>query len=406
MSGLFDDLEESDLDAMAFADDAEGSGAVERLVDAAAPAAILSPRQQAALAGHEETEKALLEAWQSGRLPHAMILAGPEGIGKATLAYRLARFVLAQGGAAGSGAAGLFGAETAPHDLSVPEKDAVFRRVASGGHADLLVIERGFDDKKGRMKTSISAEDARQITPFMRKTAGEGGWRVVIVDGAEDLNVFSQNALLKILEEPPPRALLILTTTQPGRLLPTTRSRCRLFHLHPLSDKTVADLVDRQIQGLSPQEKDMLVRVAEGSIGRALSFHADGGVDLYKQLLAVAENLPDLDMLRVHDLADKLGRGNDAAFGLIEDILTGWCGHIARLEARDADIMADIFPGDGPVFDQWRRRVRPGHFLEAGDALRALFGAARGFHLDKRQAIIHAFLTLQDPRQAVPLQAL
>lgn len=386
MSGLFSDMEEDDFDTMADAAMGEAD------VAASGSAEPVGVRANPDLFGHEEAEAQLLADFNAGRMPHAIILAGPAGIGKATLAYRLARFMLSQGDEGDS----LFGAPAAPETLAIDSKNPVFSRVASGGHADLLVIERAFDDKKGKLKKNISAEDARSIAPFLRKTAAEGGWRVVIVDGAEDLNPTSQNALLKILEEPPSKALLILTTTQPGAFLPTIRSRCRMVHLKPLEDSIVEKLLLRSHPTLSIQEKSILLRVGAGSIGKAQQFYADDGITVYKSLLAVAQNMPQIDMVQVHDIADKLGRGSEDVFALVEEIMTGWCDHITRAAARGMAPI-DILPGDSALFAVWQSSFAPGHFLQAGDKLRQLFSACVRFNLDKRQTIISAFMVLQNP---------
>src|SRR5215469_13580615 len=164
----------------------------------AAPA-VPAPRENAALLGHEAAEAALLGAYRSGRLPHAWLFSGPRGIGKATLAFRFARFVLA-----GGGEGGLFAA--APTTLAMPPTHPVFRRVASGGHADLLVVERGLDSKRRKLRSEIVVDDTRAIAGFLRLTPAEGNWRVVIVDGADLMNRNAANALLKTLEEPPQKA--------------------------------------------------------------------------------------------------------------------------------------------------------------------------------------------------------
>lgn len=384
MSGLFSDMED-DFDTMADA-------AMDDVDAGAASADPLTPRGNPDLFGHEAVEAQLLADFNAGRMPHAIIFAGAGGIGKATLAYRLARFVLSQADDGDS----LFGAPAVPETLAVDAKNEVFKRVASGGHADLLVIERAFDEKKGKLKKNISAEDARSIAPFLRKTAAEGGWRVVIVDGAEDLNSASQNALLKILEEPPSKALLILTTTQPGAFLPTIRSRCRMVNLKPLDDATVEKLLLRSHPSLSVQEKSILLRIGAGSIGKAQQFYADDGITVYKSLLAVAQNIPQIDMVQVHDIADKLGRGSEDVFALVEEIMTGWCDHITRAAAR-GHAPVDILPGDSAIFTLWQSSFAPTHFLQAGDKLRQLFNACIRFNLDKRQTIISAFMVLQNP---------
>ncbi|MGZ0246682.1 MAG: DNA polymerase III subunit delta', partial [Alphaproteobacteria bacterium] len=167
----------------------------------------LLPRENAELVGHDHAEREILDAWTAGRLHHAWLISGPKGIGKATLAYRFARFILAGGGgAAPDQGTALFGAgemPTAPASLAVDVEHAVFRRVAANGHGDLQVIERGMTDDGKRMQTVIPVEKIRGVGHTMSLTAGEGGWRIIIVDGAEEMNPNAANALLKVLEEPP-----------------------------------------------------------------------------------------------------------------------------------------------------------------------------------------------------------
>ncbi|MBC7801304.1 MAG: AAA family ATPase, partial [Gemmatimonadaceae bacterium] len=168
----------------------------------------MEPRANPLLLGHAAAEAAMDDAIRARRVHHAWLLTGLEGIGKATCAYRFARRLLA-----GTGAA---------HDPDSP----LFRRVAAGTHADLLTIERAWDDKRKRKRSEIVVDSARGAAEFLRLTPAEGGWRIVVVDGAEHLNRNAANALLKILEEPPARAVLLLVCAAPGRLLPTIRSRC------------------------------------------------------------------------------------------------------------------------------------------------------------------------------------
>jgi len=176
----------------------------------AAPAEPIAPppRANPDLLGHQAAETELRRLFDSGRMPHALLLSGPRGIGKATLAFRLARFALAQGAGEEAGPS-LFG-EDGGAGLAIPSDSGVFRRIASGGHADLLTVERAYDPRRRRMRGEIVVGDTREISTFLRLTPAEGGWRVVIVDGADEMNRNAANALLKILEEPPQRALLLL----------------------------------------------------------------------------------------------------------------------------------------------------------------------------------------------------
>ncbi|MCH8238393.1 MAG: DNA polymerase III subunit delta', partial [Proteobacteria bacterium] len=235
---------------------------------------LLHPKENPDLRGHEEAEKILLDGFHGGRLAHAWLISGPRGIGKATLAYRFARFVLG-----GGGAGGLFG--DASQSLEMDPQDPIFRRIAAGGHGDLMVVEKSYDPKRKRIRDEIVVGDVRAVAPFMRLTTAEGGWRVVVVDCADEMNQNAANALLKILEEPPDNALLLLVSHSPSRLLPTIRSRCRTLALQPLAEDRVADLLSAHRPELAPADVASLARLAEGSPGRALRLADAGGLALY-----------------------------------------------------------------------------------------------------------------------------
>ena len=191
------------------------------------------PRETTALYGHGDSEQALLDAYRGGRLPHAWLLGGPAGIGKATLAYRMARFVLAHPDPAAS-------AVQKATSLHLDPEHPVARRVAAQAQGDLLVLVRTINEKTGKLRQDIQVDDVRRTVSFFGSTAGEGGWRVALVDSVDELNDEGANALLKVLEEPPRRALLLLVSHSAHRVLPTIRSRCRLLALRPLSHDDVA----------------------------------------------------------------------------------------------------------------------------------------------------------------------
>ncbi|MBI3440361.1 MAG: DNA polymerase III subunit delta' [Proteobacteria bacterium] len=381
MASLLDDDEADVIEAVEIEVDAEVTEV---------PAEV-TPRRNPDFLGHDAIEKSLLRDYLAGRMPHALVLAGMPGIGKATLAFRLARFLLSQSDG------GLFGAAAPPASLRVAPERPVFRRVASSGHVDLLTVEREFDEKKGRLKTEISVEAVRRIHPFLRMTAAENGWRVVIIDSAEYLNASSQNALLKILEEPPSKSILILTTSQPGSFLPTIRSRCQMVHMEPLAEEVIGTLLDKMAPGLGESEKISLSRLAQGSIGKALQFHQDGGIVLYRQLLEVVTTMPELNMVKVHELAEKLGKyGAEQDYSIATEIMIGWCEIQARAVVREKSSV-DILPGDAAVFERIKNIYPPQHFLNAWEKISRLVQQTDIYNLDRRQTIIGAFLALQQP---------
>src|SRR5271169_2584658 len=269
---------------------ARGIGPVAEAQSTAPP-----PRANPDLVGHENAERELERLYRAGRLPHAILLGGPRGIGKATLAFRFARFVLTQGGPDGVAAADFFDGK-GETGLAVDPESGVFRRSAAGGHADLLTVERAWDPRRRRLRGEIVVEDTRAIAEFFRLTAAEEGWRIVIVDGAEEMNRNAANAVLKILEEPPSRALLLLVSHSPGRLLPTVRSRCRRLMLAPLAAPLVAQLLRRYRPQLDQIEAAALAAVCAGSIGRALDLADNGGLALYRSLLELLSSAPVFDV--------------------------------------------------------------------------------------------------------------
>lgn len=357
-----------------------------------------APRHNPDLVGHEEAEATLLDAFSSGRLPHAWLICGPRGIGKATLAYRFACFVLARGGPAASGG-GLFGdAAPAPTSLHVPADDPVFRRVAAGGHADLLSIERTPDSKTGKLRSVIVVEDVRGIGGFLSLTAAEGGWRVVVVDCADDMNRNAANAVLKVLEEPPRRALLLLVSHNPGRLLPTIRSRCRRLSLKPLPDDTVAMLVSRYCPEIAAADARDLAGLAEGSVGRALTMAGGGGLELYRDLLALLETLPRLDVPALHRLGERVGRADaEDTFRTLTELLRLWLGRLIVCGARGGAATND---GSGPaervLMERLTGTVGLDRWLQVWEKINDLLARSEGASMDRKQMVLNVFLALEN----------
>jgi DNA polymerase-3 subunit delta' len=322
------------------------------------------PRANPLLLGHEQAEATLVEAMRAGRMHHAWLITGPDGVGKATLAYRFARRLLA----------GMPDGDALALDPSHP----VFRRVAAGSHADLLTVERGYDDRRKRMRTQIAVDDVRRIGGFMSLTPAEGGWRVVVVDGAEELNLVSANALLKVLEEPPPRAVLLLVCTAPGRLLPTIRSRCRRLRLDPLGQEAMERLLAIYLPDLSADQRDRLVTVAEGSPGRALLLAEEEGLAIAGLVDEVLGALPGLKPARAYAVADTLGRGENAFSNFMDLLRAGIAAAVRDAVRGRADPEQSRLVALRPL-DAWG---------DVWHALTRLQDETERFALDKRQAIV------------------
>jgi len=289
------------------------------------------PRATTVLFGHAEAEQALLEAYRGGRIHHAWLIGGPPGVGKATLAYRMARFVLAH---PDSRAAVVRSATS----LALPEDDRTVRRIAAQGHPDLLVLERVINEKTSKLFTVIRVDDVRRTVPFFGSTAGEGGWRVCIVDTADELQEpNAANALLKILEEPPPNALLLLISHAPARLLPTIRSRCRRLFLRPLIEGDVAAGAAAALgrAGDTPELREAAT-LAEGSIGRALTLLEGPALALRKRVVDLLDRLPDVDPQALHALGDALGGFEPQRLASFVDAVNEWLAY--RLKAQSADV--------------------------------------------------------------------
>lgn len=310
------------------------------------------PRDVYELQGAEAAESAWLEAVDRGRLHHAWLLTGPEGVGKATFAYRAARRLM---GARPSPAHGLLGA--AP-------TDPVSRLVASRSHPDLLVLERENED--GKAKRQISVDDARRLPEFFAKSPSVATWRVAIIDAADDLNSSAANAVLKTLEEPPERGVVLMVSRAPGGLLPTIRSRCRRLAFAPWPTERVAALV-RQVAGVGFEEARALGALARGAPGRALRLHAEGALALNETATALFGGGGTRQDAAVQALADKLRGGEGAArFALLMELLAE--------QARAAALAATAGPAAERCAAAWSR-------------FSALAGEVEALNLDRAEAL-------------------
>ena len=299
------------------------------LIDETDPPALPHPRETAFLYGHTVAEQTLLDAYRGPRMPHAWLIGGPRGIGKATLAYRAARFVLAHPDAHAA-------AVEEARSLAVDPEHGVFHRVAAQAHSDLLVLHRTLNES-GNLRSVITVDEVRRTVSFFGSTAGEGGWRVCIVDAADELNASSANALLKVVEEPPKRSLFLLVSHAPGRLLPTIRSRCRQLALRPLSIANVA-LAAAAAAKRAAEDREIAAaaEAADGSVGRALALLDGTSLALRARIKTLLAKLPDVDQRALHALGDELAGSDDGPLTTFADAVREWLS--ARLSASPGEL--------------------------------------------------------------------
>jgi DNA polymerase-3 subunit delta' len=324
------------------------------------------PRANPELIGHDDAARILEEAACSGRLHHAWLIAGPPGVGKATLAYRFARWLLA----------GMPATPPGQVPLLLPEADPVFRRVSAGAHADLFTMAPNTGEK-GK-KEVLRAEDARAAVRFMAMTAAEGGWRAVVVeelDRAEREVV--PNILLKTLEEPPPRTVQLLVTSAPDRLLPTIRSRCRRLDLLPLPESGMQELLARWLPEIGSGDRTGLIRIADGCPGRALLLAEAEGLALQAMVDEVFAGLPRLDPRQMHAIADRVtARRDTAALGTFMALLRRALAAGLRQAAR------------GGVPAAWTTGRSLAEWSTLWDKLGRLADETERLNLDPKQAVL------------------
>jgi DNA polymerase III subunit delta' len=338
-----------------------------------------APEERADWLGDPAAEQTLLDAYRSGRMHHGWLLGGPKGIGKATLAYRFARFAFAYPDPTAAEIA-------AVTDLSVPADHPAFRRVANRAHPNLLTLERPLNEDTGRYRTELTVTEIRRTVSFFGSTSGEPGWRIAIVDPADDMNPNAANALLKVLEEPPARSLFFLICHAPGRLLPTIRSRTRRLELSPLAPAAiVAALADRVGKG-AKADLALAAELADGSLRRAILLVEEGGIETYRGMTGLFARLPNLDVGQMHAFADSVtGRGADDAYHGFLDLLRDW---LARRVRREPE------PPGGGATPAAAAALPLARWAEVWEKVEHSAADAEEYNLDRKQVVLSTLMTL------------
>ena len=304
--------------------------------------------------GQAAAEQALLQSFSSGRLPHGWLITGPQGTGKATLAYRFARFLLADNSDKKNAI-----------NLYIPSSDPTFKKIAAGGHNDLKVIAAGSNEKK---KTdTIGVEEIRALLPFMRLTAGQEGWRIVIIDGADEMNRNAQNALLKVLEEPGERSLIMLLAENAGALLPTIRSRCRLLNL-----QSASNLPEELFADLPDDDRAVLYFLCAGSLGNASRFVQENGGKHYYDAVTFFTDFTD--PVAMHKLGDIYAKSSQTSWNWFAQAIK------AILFAR---IKNQFVPGGGGIL-----LISKQSLIQFYDDATQIFAEVDQFYLEKKQTLL------------------
>jgi DNA polymerase III subunit delta' len=333
-----------------------------------------APRETLWLGGHKAQERALLDAYRSSKLHHAWLFTGPEGVGKATMAYRFARYLLSNPDPSSS-------LVQQAEDLFVPHQNDIAGQVARLSHSDLSVIRRGMNKEGKNLQQEISVDIVRETLSMFRTTAGAGGWRIIIVDAADDLNRASANALLKMLEEPPEKALFMLIAQRPGSLLPTIRSRCRVLRFHALPDSIIAEGLTKLTDARGGMLSDV-VKECAGSMREGLAVLDAESASFRRDARKILDNLGANNAKAIRQLIDKTtGRLGQKAFLALLDMITAQLHRGLRVTNADKTRLA----ARAELWEKLRRTARD----------------VESYNLDRRPFLLSLFSELADIERQV-----
>ena len=340
-----------------------------------------SPINNPLLLGHDDCEQLFLSSFFSRRVPHAWLLTGTKGIGKATFAYRIARFVLTNNVISSGKDRSLYSdieLVKTPINLNSDINNPICRRIMSGGHPDFLNITRALDEKTGKKKKQITVDEIRKINSFLSLTSAEGGWKVIVIDSIDDLNLNSANALLKILEEPPSNTLILLVCHNLMSILETIRSRCRHIKLNLLEKDILITLIKEYLVDLPMDDTKILSRLSGGSIGKALDLAEGSILEVFNKIETILSTFPKLDMSKVHDLGNILQRDKTGdLFIHAMHFLDNW------IESNVKNLAPSELEKSKPWLDIWDKIV---------DSVNKL----KSLNLDQKQVFLNTFVSIKN----------
>lgn len=342
------------------------------------------PGEHQNLFGHDEALNKFAEIYSNGRMHHAWLISGQKGIGKASFALNIAGHIFRHP----------VDSHAPEQWVSPPQGDPIASRVGKGGHPNVLLLSRPWDPKTKKFRSALTVDEVRRTISFFGTTAGENSWRICIVDTADDMNPNAANALLKVLEEPPPRTIFLVLANAPGTLLPTIRSRCRHLALRSLGDADLTGALDAlgtDIRSLGEDEQSALFGLCGGSVRRALILLRQDGLKLYKRfnnlLGAPGKNVPNWP--EIHKLADELSRkNNEEQYRLLHDIARDHIGNL--IHQGVADISLDnasnsVLSKLARMCEEWEETTKSAQLADS-------------YNLDKKQVILNLFGSLSHLR--------
>lgn len=358
---------------------------------------VAAPRATAAVFGHGAAEETFLNAYRMGRLHHAWLLRGEQGVGKASFAYRAARFLLTRSEDDG----GLLGAPPPPESLDPPPSAPDLRQIAAGAHPRLLELRRPWNEKTKSFRTAISVDAVRRMIDFFQLSAADGGRRVALIDPADELNTAAANALLKLIEEPPALTTFFLVSAASGRLPATIRSRCRRLDFRPLTEADAMRAIAAAAPELDAGAARSLLALTPGAPGQALRLHAIGGVAVYGEIIALLSGLPRIDRAALAAMMQSVGgKAGAERFAALARLMRIACERIARAGAAGPEAATPVIEAEAAL---WRRLAASPraahHWAEAATEVATRFDAAFGLNLDPSRSILDIAVYLEGQAQ-------
>ena len=312
------------------------------------------PKVTETLFGHKVAEQEFLNCYKSGKLHHAWLISGAKGIGKATFAWRMAKFLLTQP-IDGNQVNGLFdnSSENQTNGADKNFDKAITARILAESEPRLVVIRKSFDEKRKTFRSSIRVDEVRKLKTFFSLSVSDGGSRVALIDSADDLNINAANALLKTLEEPPKNTVFLLISHNPQSLLPTIKSRCRELRLNNLLE---SDLVSALGQiNLSIPENDSAIYslLGSGSVGNSIRLLEHDGTNLYRTLLSFLKQLPNLNGFELEKFIGTLsGNKNRSRLELFIELLNMTIARISKAGIIGYNSSDYIFNHEKEIFEK------------------------------------------------------